>query len=154
MRSFKSWKRGRTIQCPSSLETVFAYLFEGSDTVVDYYEQFPPLPLEETLVLAERIGGRIPVDKGEPRIRTSGFVIDRQVDAQRIRQARSIKPSKDLGIRAKVLGLELERQYWPVRQTDWAILTEHEIPWAMAETIEWVHSARTLGDHEHIADLP
>ena len=55
------------IQCFSDIETAFAYLLEWSDAVVDYYEQFPLLPLEETLVLAERIGARIPVDDGEPR---------------------------------------------------------------------------------------
>lgn len=151
---FKSWKSGRTIQCLSSIETAFAYLLEWSDAVVDYYEQFPLLPLEETLQLAERIGVRIPVDDGEPRVRTTDFVVDIQADGQLVRQARSIKPSKDLSSRTKVLGLELERQFWSVRGTDWAIVTELEIPLAMAENIEWVHSARTLDDHEHIAVLP
>lgn len=151
---FKSWKSGRVIQCFSDIETAFAYLLEWSDAVVDYYEQFPLLPLEETLVLAERIGARIPVDDGEPRVRTTDFVIDLQAEDQVLRQARFIKPAKDLSKRAQVLGLELERQFWEARCVDWAIVTEAEIPWAMAQNIEWVHSAQTLEDQEYIASLP
>lgn len=142
------------IQCFSDIETAFAYLLEWSDAVVDYYEQFPLLPLEETLVLAERIGARIPVDDGEPRVRTTDFVIDLQAEDQVLRQARFIKPAKDLSKRAQVLGLELERQFWEARCVDWAIVTEAEIPWAMAQNIEWVHSAQTLEDQEYIASLP
>ena len=151
---FKSWKSGRAIQCFSDLETSFAYLLDWSDSVIDYYEQYPLLPLEETVLLAERLGVRIPVDDGEPRVRTTDFVIDVQVDGQVHRQARSIKPSNDLSVRAKVLGLELERQFWAARGIDWAITTEHEIPFAMAKNVEWIHSARTLDDHAHIAALP
>lgn len=151
---FKSWKSGRTIQCLSGLETAFAYLLEWSDDVVDYYEQFPLLPLQETLELAERLRVRVPVDNGEPRVRTTDFVIDVKVDGELVRQARSIKPAKDLSSRAKVLALELERQFWSVRAIDWAIVTEQEIPRAMVENIEWVHSARTFDDHQHIAALP
>ncbi|QIL19745.1 TnsA endonuclease C-terminal domain-containing protein [Thermomonas sp. HDW16] len=151
---FKSWKSGRTIQCFSDIETAFAYLLEWSDAIVDYYEQFPLLPLEETIELADRLGVRIPVANGEPRVRTTDFVIDFQAEGQLLRRARSIKPAKELSVRAKVLALELERQFWAVRSTDWAIITENEIPWPMAKNIEWVHSARTLDDHEHIATLP
>lgn len=59
---FKSWKSGRTIQCFSDIETAFAYLLEWSDTVVDYYEQFPLLPLEETVdppVTGQKQGDRV-----------------------------------------------------------------------------------------------
>lgn len=150
----KSWKSGRTIQCLSGIETAFAYLLEWSDAVVDYYEQFPLLPLEETLGLAERLGVRVPVDDGEPRVRTTDFVVDIQTNGQLFRQARSIKPATELNVRAKVLGLELERQFWMARTIDWAIATEYEIPMEMAKNIEWVHSARTFDDHEHIAALP
>jgi len=151
---FKSWKSGRTIQCLSGIETAFAYLLEWSDAVLDYYEQFPLLPLQETVELAERIGVRVPVDNGEPRVRTTDFVIDIQLDDRIVRQARSIKPEKDLNSRPKLLALELERQFWSVRAIDWAIVTEHEIPTAMVENIEWVHSARTFEDHQDIAALP
>lgn len=150
----RSWKSGRTIQCLSSLETALALLLDWSDAVVDYYEQFPLLPLEETLVLAERLGIRVPVEGGEPRVRTTDFVVDVQGEGEVLRQARSIKLATDLSIRAKVLGLELERKYWGARGVDWAIVTDREIPWNMVGNIEWLHSVRTLDDYGPVAALP
>ncbi len=151
---FRSWKSGRTIQCLSSLETSFAYLLEWSDAVLDYYEQYPLLPLEETLALAEGLGLRIPTDDGEPRVRTTDFLLELQTPGGVIKQARSIKTAGDLDNRSKLLALDLERRYWRARGTDWAIVTELELPRDMVRNIEWVHSARTLEGHDDIAALP
>jgi hypothetical protein len=150
----QGWKSGRAIQCLSSLETALARLLDWSDTVIDYYEQFPLLPLEETLVLAERLGIRVPIEDGEPRVRTTDFVVELQGQDGVVRQARSVKMATDLSIRSKVLGLELERQYWAARGIDWAIVTDREIPWDMVRNIEWLHAVRTLDDYGPIAALP
>ncbi|MBK7043806.1 MAG: Tn7 transposase TnsA N-terminal domain-containing protein [Rhodanobacteraceae bacterium] len=83
-----------------------------SDAVADYYEQFPLLPLEETIVLAERLGVSLPVEDGEPRVRTTDFVIDVEVSGIQTRQARSIKPASELQVKKTVLLLEIERRYW------------------------------------------
>lgn len=151
---FKSWKSGRVIQVFSDIELKFAYLLEWSDAVADYYEQFPLLPLEETIVLAERLGVSLPMEDGEPRVRTTDFVIDVEVSGIQTRQARSIKPASELQVKKTVLLLEIERRYWEARTTDWAIATEREIPDAMASNIEWVHDARSLEDHQRLARMP
>lgn len=152
----KSWKSGRTIQLVSGIETAFAYLLEWSDAVVDYYEQYPLLPLEETLELATALGIRHPIDgkTKEPRVRTTDFLIQLRLDGDDQMRARSIKPADDLKVKSKVLGLELERRFWSPRQIDWAIVTERDLPSAMVKNIEWIHDARTLDDHVDIAALP
>lgn len=149
----RSWKSGRVIQLVSGIEMAFAYLLEWSDAVVDYYEQYPLLPLEDTLALGDSLGARHPVHKesGEPRVRTTDFLIHLRHEGADLMQARSIKPADDLKVKSKLLGLELERRFWQARQTDWAIVTERDVPMAMAKNIEWVHDARTLDDHADIA---
>lgn len=153
----KSWKSGRTLQLFSDIETAFAYLLEWSDDVVDYYEQFPLLPLDETLEIGETIGYKHPPRSKkdpEPRVRTTDFLIHCRADGAAPKTARAIKSSSDLSKKTILQSLEVERRYCTKRQIDWAILTEKDLPLAMARNIEWVHSTRDMEDHEAISKLP
>lgn len=152
----KSWKSGRTLQLLSDLELGLAYLLDWSDSVVDYYEQYPLLPLDETLKEGESLGYPHPIDgdTGEPRVRTTDFLIHLRIAGADRMVARSVKPAEDLKVKKPVLGLELERRFWARRNIDWAIVTENELPKDMVKNIEWVHDARTLEDHEEISSLP
>jgi len=154
----KSWKSGRTLQLFSDIETSFAYLLEWSDDVIDYYEQFPLLPLEETIAIGEPIGYKHPVRRrgahSEPEARTTDFLIHLRSDGAAPRTVRAVKPAEELEKKNVLLGLEVERRYWAKRKFDWALVTEEEVPLAMAKNIEWIHSARTLEDHESISKLP
>ena len=58
-RSFNSFKRNKTSrqhEFLSDLERNYFYLTEHSDFVFDIREQFPLLPLEETIVIADELG--------------------------------------------------------------------------------------------------
>lgn len=60
----------------SDLEPNYFCLTEYSDLVVDVREQFPLLPLEETIVIAEELGIKHPTDPkiGEPIVMTTDFL--------------------------------------------------------------------------------
>lgn len=153
---FKSWKSGRTIQNLSDLETGFALLMDWTDPVVDYYEQFPLLPLDETLELGAVIGYVHPIDRktDEPRVRTTDFLVIGSDAGPSHRTAVAIKPASKLASKTVLLSLEVERRYWAEHRADWAIVTEHELPKIAIENIDWIHDARDLTDHEAIAALP
>jgi len=57
------------------LERNYFYLTEYSDVVVDIREQFPLLPLEETIVIAEELGLKHPTNPKtqEPIVMTTDF---------------------------------------------------------------------------------
>lgn len=153
---FKSWKSGRIIQNLSDLETGLAYLLDWSDHVTDYYEQFPLLPLDETLQIGAEVGYTHPIEEstGEPRVRTTDFLVMGSEAGPGRRTAVAVKPAVKLASKATLLALEVERRYWTRHQADWAIVTELELPEIMIENIDWIHDARDFSDHEEIAALP
>lgn len=152
----KSWKSGRTLQLFSDLELHLAYLLDWSASVTDFYEQYPLLPLDETLHIGEEIGYSHPIDKKtkEPRVRTTDFLIELTMDGTSRQVARAVKPSIDLSSKAVVQSLEVERRFWAARGIEWGIVTERDMSPVVIKNIEFLHDARTMEDHEDIAQLP
>src|SRR5262245_6874782 len=58
----KGWKTGRVHHFLSRLELFYFYMLEWSPVVLDVREQYPLLPLQETLSIAASCGIRHPVD--------------------------------------------------------------------------------------------
>lgn len=58
----KGIKTNRQHEFLSDLERNYFYLTEYSDVVIDIREQFPLLPLEETIVIADELGIKHPTD--------------------------------------------------------------------------------------------
>lgn len=58
----KGTKVPRQFEFFSDLERNYFYLLEYSDLVIDIREQYPLLPIEETLVIAEELGIKHPTD--------------------------------------------------------------------------------------------
>ena len=138
----KGWTTRRVHHFMSDLERDYFYLLDYADDVTDIREQYPLLPIEETIEIAERMGLQHPTDPktGEPVVMTTDFLIDwgnREV-------ARTVKPSEALGSERTLEKLEIERRYWSRRHVDWAIVTEKDIPYTITRNIEWFHK-----DYEH-----
>lgn len=128
---------GRIHHTLSGLETAFLYILDASDQVLDIREQYPLLPVTETVLIAERTGIRHPRDSVSryPYVLTTDFLITTKDGLA----ARSIKPSSELEnlrVREK---LELERRYWKERGVEWRIVTEREIDFQKARNLEWVY---------------
>jgi hypothetical protein len=144
----KGWKTKREHHFLSSLECRYFYVLEWSPHVLDIREQYPLLPLAETLAIAQECGFKHPADPRtrEPIVMTTDFVVTVTESMGGIDRARTIKPSKDLSSKRVLEKLEIERCYWRARNTGWGIVTEHEIPRVLARNVELLHGYHQLTD--------
>ena len=147
----------------SDLERNYFYIAEYSELVKDIREQFPLLPLEETIVIANELGIKHPTDpkSGEPIVMTTDFLITYHNGKNTIELARTIKMKNEL-LKERILEkFEIEREYWKRRDIDWGIVTEEEINKTMARNISYIHSYYDIRDYDtfremssqHIEDL-
>ena len=116
--------------------------------VTDIREQFPLLPLEETLAVAEGCGFKHPTTPGTAdfHVLTSDFVITFQQDETGVEVVRTTKYAADLQSERTLEKLEIERRYWVSRGVDWGIVTEREIPADLVKNVEWVHAWHDFND--------
>lgn len=159
----KGIKTSRQHEFLSDLERNYFYLTEYSDVVIDIREQFPLLPLEETIVIADELGIKHPTDPktGEPIVMTTDFLLTIDKGQGVFEVARTIKMKDEL-LKERVLEkFEIEREYWQRRDIDWGIVTEVEIPKMMARNISYIHDYYDIRDYDvfqemssqHIEDL-
>ena len=131
------WTTGRRHQLLSDIERDYFYLLDYCDDVTDIREQFPLLPLEETQMIAEKIGVEHPKDPktGIPIVMTTDFLITYREKTL----ARTVKPSAELENERTIAKFEIERIYWDSRHVDWGIITDLDLPDTFIRNIEWVH---------------
>ena len=147
----KGWKTGRPHHLFSKLEKKYHNTLEWSKIVTDIREQYPLLPLEETLDIAKQCGFDHPAiqSKHDPKTRdpivmTTDFLITLMIDGQRVERARTVKYADDLQSPRVLQKLEIERRYWEARGISWGIVTEHEIPTVLADNVEILYPNRYL----------
>ncbi len=137
----KGWKTARIHHLLSNIELRYFLILEYSKYVIDVREQFP-LPLNETLDIAKRLGIKPPLGwkSKMPLIMTSDFVIEvRTQSGLTVIVVRSVKSSAALdNPRAREL-LEIERTYWSERGIDWGLVTEKQISKLLARNISFFH---------------
>ncbi|MBO0992592.1 TnsA endonuclease N-terminal domain-containing protein [Bacillus sp. SD088] len=142
----KGNKIPRQYEFLSDLERNYFYLLEYSDSVVDIREQFPLLPIEETLLISDELGIKHPRDPKtqEPIVMTTDFVVTTK-GQKNTDVARTIKYKNDLADERVLEKFEIERVYWERKGIDWGIVTENEISKTMATNIAFVHGYADLG---------
>lgn len=148
----KGWKTGRVHHFLSTLETNYFLTLEWSQIIVDIREQFPLLQ-NETLKIAERLSIKHPSDikTGKPIVMTTDFLLDLVCSGDSRLIARTVKYSTDLNDQRTIEKFEIERTYWKEQGVDWGIVTEFEIPTALAHNISWLHSAIDSEDAPSVA---
>lgn len=159
----KGIKTKRQHEFLSDLERNYFYLTEYSDFVIDIREQFPLLPLEETIVIADELGLKHPTDPktNEPVVMTTDFLLTVEKGNGLVELARTIKMKDELLKQRVIEKFEIERVYWERRQIDWGIVTELEIPKEMARNISYIHDYYDIQQYDafqnmnqqHIEDL-
>lgn len=149
----KGWTTGRVHHLLSKLEKKYFYVLEWSKVVTDIREQYPLLPLDETLAIAKRYELRHPAipNKNDPKelepvVMTTDFFITLTVGGERIEQARTVKYATDLQSASVLQKLEIERRYWEARQIHWGIVTEHDVPAVLADNIELIYANRYMDE--------
>lgn len=141
----KGWKTNRTHHLLSNEELHYFYMLEWSDSVVDIREQFPLLPQEQTLEIADSLGVKHPVDpkSQEPIVMTTDFLITKDTAKGKEIQARTIKPASEL--KGRVLEkFAIEQQFYHEQGIDWGIVTDEDKPDAFIKNMDWLYDARRL----------
>ena len=137
----KGWKTQRSHHLLSLNELYYFYLLEWNDEVIDIREQYPLLPLEETLSIAKELKIKHPFDTNnkEFNVVTTDFLISVKAGFGYTLTARAVKPWEDLADRRTREKLAIEEQYWLNRQIPWQIVTERNIHLTIAKNIGFIH---------------
>lgn len=144
----KGWKHGRVHHLFSDLEANLFYTFEWSTTIIEIREQYPLLPLKETLAIAEQLKVKHPADPrtGHPLVMTTDFFLTIKRKLETRYEALAAKYSSDLISQRTREKLEIERMYWYRRNVDWSVGTEKQLHLILIDNIKWVHPYRHLND--------
>ncbi|WP_026881728.1 heteromeric transposase endonuclease subunit TnsA [Clostridium akagii] len=144
----KGIKTGRQHEFLSDMEKNYFYIVEYSECARDIREQYPLLPIEETLTIAKELGIEHPKNpkNGEYIVMTTDFFITKETEGKIANIARTIK-AKDMLMNKRVIEkFEIERVYWERKGVEWSIVTEEEINKTIAENISFFHSYYNIED--------
>lgn len=147
------WKTGRVHHFMSLNELHYFYMLEWSLHVMDVREQFPLWPPEETQAIADQLGVKHPSPPGaDMMVMTSDFYI---VLDDGSRTVRTVKGAAELDNERTVQKLDIEREYWQRRGTNWGIIVADDLPMPLVENIKWLHPHLSLeGFKIDTNDLP
>jgi hypothetical protein len=146
----KGWIHGRVHHLFSDLELHIFLAYEWSRySIVDIREQYPLLPVEETLAIAEDLGIHHPVDRRTkyPIVLTTDFFLTKKSYSNTSYIARTAKYLVDLSKQRTLEKLEIERRYWERRNISWGIVTEQALPTVLIHNVKWLHP------YFHLMDL-
>jgi hypothetical protein len=142
----KGIKTGRQHEFLSDMERNYFYFLEFTDEVTDIREQFPLLPIEDTLLIADELGIKHPShpQTGEPIIMTTDFLVNVIENNKHVELVRTIKSKDDLLNKRVLEKFEIERLYWQKRGISWGIVTEKDIDKVIAHNISSVHNYKDI----------
>lgn len=137
----RGWRHGRVHHLLSDLEAYVFYTYEWSQRITEIREQFPLLPLDDTLAIAEEIGVKHPTDPStkHPIVMSTDFVLTIRKGLSMDFFARQVKYTSALGDYRTREKLEIERRYWLKRNVDYGIVTERDVHMPLVRNIKWIH---------------
>lgn len=138
----KGYTSGRVHHLFSQNELKAFCALDWLESVVDIREQYPLLPLEETIQIADEIGVKHPTHpQGKfPVVMTTDFLLD--IRGQVLNQeACSVKSALDLENKRNLEKLEIERIFYTRRSTNFCIISERELDNQVVENILWFRGA-------------
>ena len=123
------------------LAHAYFYLLEWSSTVTDIREQYPLLPLAETLAIAKSLGIEHPVfgRAKRPVVLVTDYLLTVRRNNAVVQNARTLATAASLDDTRELELLEIERRYWEACGVDWGIVTQHEIPLDFANNADFLH---------------
>jgi hypothetical protein len=124
------------------LEERIFYFYCWSDKITDIREQYPLLPVEETIEIANHLGIKHPENRKNfcPIVATTDFLLTVPDSTGKRYVARTAKYSKDLSNPRTLEKLEIERHYWKARNVDWGVVTELDLPKTAFHNIKLFYS--------------
>jgi hypothetical protein len=141
-------KTGRIHQCFSDLEYKAFLVYDILKPIIDIREQFPLLPLEETLEIADRLKLRHPRDRMTkyPVVMTTDFLLKLKLENQTLFHARTAKYERDLKLQRVRDYFKIEHFYWLRREVDWGYVTERDIHKVVADNAALIHPFHLVSD--------
>lgn len=135
------WFTGRVHHLLSDLEAHIFFTLIWSEFKIDVMEQYPLLPQEETIAIAEEIGVRHPADPRShyPIVMTSDFFLKVNLNSGHDYLVRTAKYESALEDARTLEKLEIERRFWATRRKDWGIYTEAGIQKDLVENVKWCY---------------
>lgn len=135
-----NWKNGRVCQLFSDLEYYYWLLLMWEDEIIDVREQYPLLPLEQTQIIADKLGKiHPPLNCKDKTIMTTDFLITKMDNMGRYYDiARAVKTTGDLNDSRVQDKLLIEKEFWNIKGIEWKIVTENSINMVKAKNIEFV----------------
>lgn len=133
------------------LETAYFHIEDWDTETVDIREQFPLLPLQETLTIAAYLGVAHPADSraDRPIVMTTDFLITKGHAERAYNYARSLKPAEELDERVAEK-YEIERLYWKAREIECLLVTDRDIPSVLAENLRNLHHYRNYPTYSQL----
>lgn len=154
------WKHKRVYQIMSDLEAYFFLIKQMDDSVVDIREQFPLLPLEHTLQIAEDENIiHPPKSRNKKTVMTTDFILTVKEGKQIKDVAFAIKYKKDLDegpddfskkerIKDK---LKIEELYWISKGIEWHLVTDEEISKTEGQNIYYIYNSFFWAERQGLA---
>jgi hypothetical protein len=138
----KSWTVGRIHHLLSRLELNYFYVLDWANSVVDIREQYPLLPMERTIEIAEDLGIPHPRDPETKELTpiTTDFFLKLNKEKDESFCTRTVKPSNKLTKRT-VEKFAIEKKFYDEQGIDWKIVTDQDFPKGLVHNIEWIHNA-------------
>jgi len=152
----KGIKTERQHELFSDLERNYFYYLDFADNVVDIREQFPLLPIEETITIAKELGIEHPTNpiSREPIVMTTDFLITfKEKNGEVIEKARTLKYKNDLVDKRILEKFEIERQYYFKRGIDWGIVTEEEVDKSVSKSIADLYTYQNIKEIELFKEI-
>jgi hypothetical protein len=146
----KGWKHGRVHHLFSDLERKAFFHHQWPKSVSDIREQFPLLPVEETVEIAKEMGVRHPSDPRtkHPIVMTTDLFLTVEQGLRATYCPITVKYFRDLQNLRTTEKLEIERRYWaaPPRNFILKIFTERQVNEEFVKNMLWVHPFFWLSD--------
>ncbi|URZ04695.1 TnsA endonuclease N-terminal domain-containing protein [Clostridium felsineum] len=151
----KGMKTNRQHELLSDMERNYFYILEFSDKVIDIREQYPLLPIEDTILISEELGIKHPKnpETGENIVMTTDFLITIGTEDGSKELARTIKAKDDLLNKRIIEKFEIERVFWQRRNIDWGIVTEQEINKVLAHNISFTQAYKDISKVDSFCEL-
>lgn len=151
----KGMKTNRQHELLSDMERNYFYILEFSDKVIDIREQYPLLPIEDTILISEELGIKHPKnpETGENIVMTTDFLITIGTEDGPKELARTIKAKDELLNKRIIEKFEIERVFWQRRNIDWGIVTEQEINKVLAHNISFTQAYKDIGKVDSFCEL-
>jgi RNAse (barnase) inhibitor barstar len=150
----RGWKSGRLHHYLSEhYELAHHYQMDWAMEVVDIREQYPLLPLDKTIFIAQKLGIRHPIDPKtkHPIVMTTDMLLTVRSGGEFRYIAHSIKPSAKLNRRV-LDKLQIEKYYHKDLDIEWRLITENQINYDLVENVKWLHSAKVLEEVAYLTN--